>query len=76
MGLYPNLYILHVDLDMHCGLHPLLLPGWMARLSHAKPAPKLFYVEKQRQGQGNGNGTFVSSLIYSSTHKNSQLTRL
>lgn len=48
MGLYPDLYILYVDLDMYRRLDTLLLPGRMACFPHAKPPAQLFHIEKSR----------------------------
>lgn len=57
VGLYSNLHVLYANLDMHRWLSPLLLLGWMACLSHEKPATKLFHVKEQGKGQRRGAGT-------------------
>lgn len=46
MGLYSDLYILHVDLDMYRRLDTLLLPGRMACFPHEKPPAQLFHFEE------------------------------
>lgn len=48
MGLYSDLHILHVDLDMYRRFDTLLLLGRMARFPHEKPPAQLFHIEKSR----------------------------
>lgn len=74
MGLHSDLHILHAHLDMHRWLHPLLLLGWMARLSHEKSAPQFFHVQEQRKGQRSGPGMCVSFELVNQVCRSLKLT--